>query len=154
MTMKTYVDFPVGTVFNTGGTTITEAHVVGFAGLTGDFYRIHMDENFCKSTEFGTRIAHGPLVYGVALGQIYQARLFSELALALLGVDGMRHLVPCYIGTTIYTRVTITESRPTSAGGRAVVKAKLEVHDPEETCLMECEIAMLTHTPDSVRAQP
>lgn len=149
--MKTYADFPVGATFATGGVTITEAHLVGFAGLTGDFFAIHTDEEFSKTTEFGTRIIHGPLVYCMALGQIYQARIFTELALALLGVDKMRHLRPCFIGTTVTTRVTIVESRAASGGDRGVVKAKLEVDDQMGETLMECEIAMLARVPD---AQP
>jgi len=52
-------DLPPGVRFVTGGRTITEADVVGFAGLTSDFNRIHVDSEFAQHGPFGQRIAHG-----------------------------------------------------------------------------------------------
>jgi acyl dehydratase len=150
--MQSYADFPVGATYRTDGITVTEAHVVGWAGLTGDFFRIHMDEAYSQTTEFGTRIAHGPLVYALAIGQVYQARIFTDLALALLGVDKMRHTAPCFIGTTVYTTATIVESRATSRGDRGMVRARLEAATDDGTPVLECEIAMLAHTPESASA--
>src|SRR4051812_25097971 len=101
--MTTYLDLPVGRTFRTDGWTLTEAHVVAFAGLTGDHFRLHTDEHYAKTTPFGTRIVHGPLVYSTMMGQLYQSRVFVDAALALLGVDRLRHLAPCFIGASVYT---------------------------------------------------
>lgn len=44
--------------------TVAEADVYAFAGITGDFYGVHVDEEFAKKTRYGTRIAHGALLVG------------------------------------------------------------------------------------------
>ena len=45
--------------------TITETDLVLFAGLTGDFDPIHVNEDYAARTPFGRRIAHGALVMGL-----------------------------------------------------------------------------------------
>ncbi len=44
--------------------TVGEADVYAFAGITGDFYGVHVNEEFAKQTRYGTRIAHGALLVG------------------------------------------------------------------------------------------
>jgi len=53
----------IGTV-ETLSKTVSEADVYAFAGITGDFYGVHVNEEFAKKTRFGTRIAHGALLVG------------------------------------------------------------------------------------------
>ena len=38
----------IGLSFETGGIVVTEAHIVAFAGLTGDFFDIHMDDDYAR----------------------------------------------------------------------------------------------------------
>ncbi len=61
-------DYTIGDVRETGGRTITETDIVLHAGQSGDFYPHHMDAEFAKSTPFGQRIAHGTLIFTVAIG--------------------------------------------------------------------------------------
>jgi itaconyl-CoA hydratase len=147
--VATYRDLPVGKTFRTDGWTITEAHVVAFAGLTGDHFRLHTDEHYARGTEFGARIAHGPLVYSTAMGQLYQSRVFVDAALALLGVDRLRHVRPCFLGTSVCTQATITESRPTSSGDHAIVRAEIEVQDEEQLALLEFEVSILVRAEEA-----
>jgi len=71
MTQKKYGDdFKLGDVYVTPGITVTEFHVVGWAGLTGDSYPLHMDHEYAAKTQFGERIAHGPLIFGLAVGLV------------------------------------------------------------------------------------
>ena len=58
----------VGHVFESAGRTITESDIVGFACLSGDFNRLHVDHEYAKGTPFGQRIAHGLLVLSVLSG--------------------------------------------------------------------------------------
>lgn len=63
-----YEDYEVGAERVTIGKTITEADVVIHAGQVGDFFPHHMDAEWCKTTEFGQRIAHGTLTFSVGVG--------------------------------------------------------------------------------------
>src|ERR1700693_5193893 len=54
-----YEDVPVGLSFDTEGIVVTESHVVQFAGLSGDFFGLHMDDDFARSLGFPGRVAHG-----------------------------------------------------------------------------------------------
>ena len=58
-----------------------------FAGLSGDYTRIHMDESFARTTVFGGRVAHGVLGLSVATGLITQLGVTQESAMALLDIS-------------------------------------------------------------------
>jgi acyl dehydratase len=59
-----------GQAFVTRGRTVTEADVVGFAALTGDWHPQHSDAAWAASSPFGERIAHGMLVISLAAGLV------------------------------------------------------------------------------------
>jgi hypothetical protein len=63
-----FEQYELGAERRTLGRTITETDVVLHAGQTGDFYPHHMDAEWCKTQEFGQRIAHGTLIFSVAVG--------------------------------------------------------------------------------------
>ncbi|MCW3004454.1 MAG: MaoC domain protein dehydratase [Conexibacter sp.] len=145
--MKTFGEFAEGMVFRTGGRTVTETHLVNFAGLSGDFHPLHADEEWCRGTPFGRRIAHGPLVYALALGLVAQANVFGEVVIAFLGADRIRHLKPVFIGMTLTVEVTILTSRPTSDGRRGVIGARYVAKDAEEVSVMVADVSFLAHGP-------
>lgn len=106
-------DFKVGDRYRTHGITVTETHVVGWAGLTGDFYPLHMDREYAARTQFGERLAHGPMIFALAVGLVAQAGFAGEAAIAWLGVDGMRMLAPVKIGDTVRVDVLVKDTRVT-----------------------------------------
>jgi acyl dehydratase len=61
-------DFNVGDVFTTAAITMTESHVVTWAGLTMDFYPLHMDKEYAAKTQFGERLVHGPMIFAMSVG--------------------------------------------------------------------------------------
>jgi acyl dehydratase len=63
---QTFDDFNVGDEILTAVRTVTEADVVNFAGLSGDYHPEHMNEEFAKNNPFGERIAHGVLILAMA----------------------------------------------------------------------------------------
>src|ERR671938_598898 len=69
-----------GASFTTRGRTITEADVVSFAALTGDWHPQHTDEVWAAASPFGERIAHGMLLISCAIGLV---PLDPERAVAL-----------------------------------------------------------------------
>ena len=52
-------DIAVGMSWETGGITVTESHILAFAGLSGDFYDIHVDDDYARSLGYPGRVAHG-----------------------------------------------------------------------------------------------
>ena len=80
-------DFAVGDRYTTPSITVTETHVINWAGLTMDFYPLHMDAEYAAKTEFGERLVHGPMIFALAVGLVFQAGFGGDAAIAWLGVD-------------------------------------------------------------------
>jgi acyl dehydratase len=90
------------------GRTITETDIVVHSGQTGDFYPHHMDAEWCKTQEFGQRVAHGTLVLSVAVGML--AGEINEAAFSY-GYDRVRFIAPVFIGDTITSKAVIAGKR-------------------------------------------
>jgi acyl dehydratase len=103
-----FEDYEVGSTRETTGRTITEADIVLHAGQSGDFYPHHIDAEWCKTQPFGQRIAHGTLIFSVAVGMT--ASKINPEAFSY-GYDRLRFIKPVFIGDTIRTRVAIKEKR-------------------------------------------
>ncbi len=89
--------------------TISESDVYLFAGITGDFNPVHVDEEFAKTTPFGARVAHGPLTFSLCAGL-----LGTELpGVGTVAVTNeVTYEAPVYIGDTIRVRVEIASLDP------------------------------------------
>lgn len=119
-------EFTRGAEWTTRARTIGEGDINLFAGLSGDFNPLHVDETFCADSPYGTRIAHGPLGLSMAIGLMSQQNLIDGTAIGLLNLNwDFKGSVK--IGDTIHARVTCTESRPSRTPGRGVVTLRLEV---------------------------
>ena len=88
--------------------TITEAHIVNFAGLSGDMNPIHVDAEYAKQSMFGERIAHGMLVAGL-ISTVVGMQLPGPNSI-YLGQD-LKFVAPVKIGDTVTVVVTVTEKR-------------------------------------------
>ena len=102
MPRKYWDDFEIGETTNTDAITLTETHLVNWAGLTMDFYPLHMDEEFAKKTQFGRRIAHGPLIFAMAVGLMAKSNIFQDSIIAWLGVENMRIPLPTFTSVTLF----------------------------------------------------
>ena len=130
-------EWDIGAVFQTASRTITEADIVNFAGISGDYNPLHIDEEFCKQTQFGTRIAHGPLVYSIAAGLLFQLHLYDDTLIAFLGFDSLKFTLPVKIGDTVRVRVEVLEKRETSKPDRGVMKRLLQVLNQRDEVVQE-----------------
>jgi acyl dehydratase len=119
----------------TVGRTITEADVVLHAGQTGDFYPHHMDAEWCKTQPFGQRMAHGTLVFSVAVGMT--AGVINPRAMSY-GYDRLRFVRPVFLNDTIHVRVSIKEMRDDAKRLRhgIVVEALEVINQRGETVLV------------------
>lgn len=106
---KTFEDFSLGDMLITRGRTIDVADITAFAGLTGDHYPLHTDESFCASTRFGTRIAHGPFTFAIAVGLVAISNFYGNAIVALVEVQGLKALKPVKPGDTLHVRATVAE---------------------------------------------
>ena len=120
-------EWEIGAEFETAARTVTETDIVMFAALSGDYNPLHTDEEYCKKTQFGTRIAHGPLVYAIAAGLLFQLHLYDDTIIAFLGFDSLKFTNPVKAGDTIHARIKVQEKRETSRPDRGVMKRQLQV---------------------------
>lgn len=123
----TIEDFAAGQVMKTAARTVTEADVVAFAALSGDYNAIHTDAEYAKHTAFGQRIAHGMLVFSIATGLGVRTGVLDGTVLAFLGIEAWKFLKPVLIGDTIHLRWTVLEARMSSKPGSGVLKRRMEV---------------------------
>lgn len=130
-----FEDFTLGTSRETFGRTITEADVVIHAGQTGDFYPHHMDAEWCKSQPFGQRVAHGTLIFSVAVGMT--AGSVNPRAMSY-GYDRLRFVRPVFLNDTIHVRVSTREVRddPKRPRHGIVVEALDVLNQQDQTVLV------------------
>jgi 3-hydroxybutyryl-CoA dehydratase len=136
-------EFPVGEVLQTAGRTIESGDVSLFAGLSGDFNPMHINEVHAGTALFGTRIAHGLLTLAVSSGQLNQLGVFEGTTLGFLGMDNVRFSNPVRFGDTVTTRATITDTRESSKPGRGVVSMRIEVVNQHEEVVLTYDQALL-----------
>ena len=97
-----FEDFVVDSVSTSRSRTITEADIVNFAGLSGDFVELHMSETYAAQGPFGKRIAHGALIFSISTGLTIQLGEITNTVIAFYGVDKLRFTKPVFIGDTIH----------------------------------------------------
>ena len=116
-------DLTVGLSCVSVGRTVTEADIVSFAGLSGDYNQLHVDEQFARQTVHGGRIAHGLLVLSILSGLSTRTPLMQGLGPTIVGLVGLqcRFKQATKIGDTVHVRLTVAELKPTSKGGRGIV---------------------------------
>lgn len=97
--------------------TITETDVYLFAGITGDFYELHMNREFAKSAPMGQPIAHGVIAMGLAstVATNIQKKYGYWTPAVLYGYDRVRFINPIFFGDTLTAHQTVTEFDPESA---------------------------------------
>jgi acyl dehydratase len=107
-------DFVAGACFHSRTRTITEADIVNFAGLSGDFIELHVSDTHASRTPHGRRIAHGALVFSIATGLSAQMNLVNEIVVAFAGVDHLRFIEPVFIGDTLKITKRVLDRREMS----------------------------------------
>lgn len=135
-----FEDYATGASRESYGRTITEADVVLHAGQSGDFYPHHMDKEWCAGQQFGQRVAHGTLIFTIAVGSTAGAinpRAFSY------GYDKLRFIKPVFIGDTITSRVTIGDKRDHKRPTHGIVVERLEVINQRGETVLACEHLLL-----------
>jgi acyl dehydratase len=146
MKSRFFEDYIVGASRSSTGRTITETDIVLHAGQTGDFYPHHMDAEWCKTQDFKQRIAHGTLIFSVAVGQT--AGEINPEAFSY-GYDRIRFVKPVFIGDTLVARCTIKEKRdhPKKADYGIVVELVESINQRGETVLAAEHLLLVRRKP-------
>jgi 3-hydroxybutyryl-CoA dehydratase len=110
-----FEDFASAEPVASGERTITEADVMAFAHLPGDFVKLHTDEAYAKTTKYGRRIAHGALVFSISVGLSTQMQLFDDALIAFAGVDKLRFVAPVFFDDTVHVVKRMVERKELGA---------------------------------------
>ena len=135
-------DFEIGKEYVTPARTVTEADVVNFAGLSGDFNPLHMDEEFAKAGPFGKRIAHGALGFILSTGLSNQTGIYEGTTIAFLECT-VKYPAPLQIGDTVHAVIVPTETRHSSKPGKGILKQTLRLVNQNGATVMESEQVLM-----------
>ena len=128
-----FEEFVVGDSLVTSGRTITEADIVNFAALSGDWTSIHTDAEFAKGIMFGERIAHGALVLSIATGLAVRSGVIEGTVIAFRELT-WKYSGVVKIGDTVRVRLQIGEKKamPRLGGGSVMMNVEV-VNQRDET---------------------
>ena len=131
-----FEEYSVGQEVSTPARTITEADVVAFAGLSGDYNALHVDAEFGRRTIFGERIAHGLLGLSVASGLAAQAGFIEGTVLAFTGLE-WKFKNPIRIGDTIHASARVSRLRAIRSLGGGMVIMDITVRNQRDEVVQE-----------------
>jgi 3-hydroxybutyryl-CoA dehydratase len=106
---RAFEDFALDETIETPGRTVEVSDIIAFAGLTGDHYPLHVNEQYASQTQFGGRIAHGPLTFSIAVGEVGLTGWYGTAIVALVECTNLRATAPVRPGDTIRVRATVVE---------------------------------------------
>lgn len=133
---KYFEDFNIGDVITTARRTVTEADVAAFAGLSGDFNPLHTDEEFMKTTPFGSRIAHGLLTVAIGTGLINQLGIFEGTNLALLNMS-INYKGAVKFGDTIRLELKTVEKKDTTKPEKGIITYDVNILNQNDETVVE-----------------
>ena len=120
-----FEDFAVGDRFESPGKTLTDAHFLFFAGMTGDAHPLHYDDEYAKRTRFGRRLAHGLLLTSLtAVGASTLSPLLEGSIIAFVE-QTTRFLGPAFIGDTVKPEHEIVALDPKRSAGLLTLRVTL-----------------------------
>ncbi|WP_172651776.1 MaoC/PaaZ C-terminal domain-containing protein [Rhodococcus opacus] len=136
-------DVEIGMTFETPRRTVTEADVVNFAGVSGDFHTLHTDAQTMRESQFGERIAHGALVLSIVTGLRGRLGIFDDTLVAFAEIRRWRFVRPVLIGDTIRAVNEVVELTPTSKPDRGVMVQHVQVLNQHDVVVQEGEMVAL-----------
>lgn len=131
-----FEDFKIEATFETESRTVTEADIISFAGLTGDWNALHTDAEYAKTTPYGERIAHGLLGLSISSGLAVRSGIYDGTLVGFLGME-WKFTAPIKIGDTIRQRTIVREKKETSKNDRGVVVFAVQVLNQRNEVVQE-----------------
>ena len=134
-------DLQPGMMFTTPGRTVTEADVVSFAGLSGDYNPLHADEEFARRGRFGRRIAHGVLTLAILTGLWDKIGIIAGSVEAFYGIDGLKFTLPVFFGDTLHAEIRVLEKKERESNG--MVTLSNEVFNQKGESVLACNTKLV-----------
>lgn len=141
---RTFDEFEIGEEIVSAARTVTEADVVNFACLSGDFHPEHINEEYAKKGPLGARIAHGLLVMSISVGLLNQTGAFEGTTVAVLELQ-VRFLKAVRLGDTIRAIQKVTGKKETSKPDRGVITSLVSVVNQDDQTVLEAHIVVLLY---------
>lgn len=139
-------DFEIGKEYITPSRTITEADVVNFAMLSGDFNTMHMDEVESRQNIFGKRIGHGLLGVAISTGLSIYSGFFDGTSHAFVEITA-KYVKPLMIGDTITLILTPTEKKPSrSKPDRGICKFDAKICNQDDELIIQAYWTIMMKT--------
>ena len=143
MTGKYFEDFDIGERYVTYSRTVTEADIVAFAGLSGDYNPLHTDEEFMKNTPFRGRIAHGMLILSMATGLDFRLGLIEGTTIAFLGMNNVRFMKAVRPGDTIHLEEELIAKRETKDPTRGIITFRFTIKNQRDESVAQVEPTLM-----------
>ena len=137
-----FEDLAIGDHYDTGHIVVTEAHIVGFAGLSGDFFDLHVDDEFARANGFPGRVAHGLLGLAMADGLKNRSPV-RIVVIASLGWN-WRFKGPILAGDRIGVAVAVQAKRLNSKADRGILTLDFTVRNQRDEIVQEGEATLIT----------
>lgn len=141
---RTFDEFEVGEEIISGARTVTEADVVSFACLSGDFHPEHMNAVYAQKGLLGERIAHGLLVISLAVGLLNQTGAFEGTTIAVLEMKA-RFSKAVKFGDTIRATQKIIDKKATSKPDRGVLTSLVTVLNQDDQAVLEADLIVMLY---------
>ncbi len=142
-----FEDWEEGYELWTASRTITEADIMAFAGVSGDFNPLHTNEVFASTTPMRGRIAHGMLGVAIATGLANQTRTMEGTTMALMS-QTLNYKAPIFPGDTVTLCLTVLKRKMSSKGGKGVVWLKMELFNQRDEVTTDGEWVLLMKARD------
>jgi acyl dehydratase len=143
---RTFEEFAAGQRLRTPARTVTEADIVTFAGLSGDFNSIHTDEPYSRDSPFGRRVAHGLLGLAIASGLAVRTGILEGTIMAFREIRDWKFSLPIYIGDTIHAELLVEEVKSLPRLGGGSVDLLFEVKNQSAETVMKGRWTLLVQS--------
>ncbi len=134
---KYFDEYAPGLQIITAGRTITEADIVNFAGLSGDFNQMHVDAAYSAGTPFGQRVAHGLLVTSIISGLAVQTGVMEGTVIAFREISEWKFIKPVFIGDTVHGELAVRETKDLRRIGGGAVTIDVDVKNQANDVVMK-----------------
>lgn len=132
-----FEEFEIGQRVVSPARTITEADIVNFAGISGDWNLIHTDAEYAKTTPFGQRVSHGLLIMAVISGLAVRTGVMEGTVLAFREIESWKFSLPVFIGDTVHVVLEVEETKKLPRLGGGSIKLSVDVKNQDDKTVMK-----------------
>jgi acyl dehydratase len=145
-----FEEFELGFKVTSPGRTVTEADILAFAGVSGDFNSIHTDAVYAATTPFGERVAHGLLILAIVSGLAFRTGVMEGTVIAFREILDWKFSLPVFIGDTIHADMEVIKMKPLPRLGGGAITLDVNVKNQDDTTVMRGKwMALIQSQPGS-----